>query len=396
MKKGSQGSGGKLNLSNSSSGKKFSGSKKIESYTSLNEEDEEPIKSFRATKWRWVVLIIGWVLLIGSYFCYDMPNSLSDLIEKYITHETDSEVKYNQLYSIYSYPNIILPLFGGMLIDKIGIRFSLIFFTWFLVVGQGVFMFSGYMESTDMSDNTPYYIALAGRIIFGMGAETLGVVQNTLIAKWFMGKELSLALGIDISIGRFGNVMNNYITPPVGAATSLGFALMIGFVLCILSLIWALITIWFEGHAAKIDKLIQREENSEDEEEFHWSDLKQLGWTFWWIAFFWWFIYVGLFCFNNISNEFFMSRYGFSQTNAARITGNVFLISVFLAPLFGYLSDRIGHKVTFTILSGLSLTLWHALYVIIPSSTPQNISYLGIIPICLMGFTYTISITHIY
>ena len=57
-----------------------------------------------------------------------MPNTLSDLIKKYITHETESEVKYNQLYSMYSYPNIILPLFGGMLIDKIGINISLIIF----------------------------------------------------------------------------------------------------------------------------------------------------------------------------------------------------------------------------------------------------------------------------
>ena len=201
----------KINMSNKFSGSNFSQAKKIESYTSLNDEEVEgPTKSFRATRWRWCVLFIGWILLIGSYFWYDMPNSLSNLLEKYVTHETDSEVKYNQLYSIYSYPNIILPLFGGMLIDKIGIRPSLIFFTCFLVIGQGVFMYAGFMESTDMSDNVPYYITLAGRVIFGIGAESLGVVQNTLIAKWFIGKELSLALGIDISIGRFGNVLNNY------------------------------------------------------------------------------------------------------------------------------------------------------------------------------------------
>ena len=144
--------------------KKFGGNK-IESYTSLNDEDEQLIKSFRATKWRWFVLFIGWIILIGSYFWYDLPNSLSDLIEKYITHETDSEVKYNQLYSIYSYPNIILPLFGGVLVDKVGIRISLIIFMAFSVIGQGVFVIAGYMKSTDMSDNTPFYIALAGRVI---------------------------------------------------------------------------------------------------------------------------------------------------------------------------------------------------------------------------------------
>ena len=156
-----------INYSNGEKKQKFSQSKQAASYTSLNDEEEYHIKSFRATRWRWFVLFIGWILLTGSYFWYDLPNTLSDLIEKYITHETDSEVKYNQLYSIYSYPNIILPLFGGMLIDKFGIRFSLILFISILVVGQGVFMIAGFMESSDMSNDTPYYIALAGRVIFG-------------------------------------------------------------------------------------------------------------------------------------------------------------------------------------------------------------------------------------
>ena len=104
-------------------------------------------------------------------------------------------------------------------------------------------------------------------------------------------------------------------------------------------------------------------------------------------------MYVGLFWFNNISNEFFQARYGFTQTEAARITSNVFLISIFLAPLFGYLSDKIGYKITFTIVSGISLTIWHILLILIPSSTSANKSYFGLIPIWLMGFTYSLFVS---
>jgi nitrate/nitrite transporter NarK len=60
---------------------------------------------------------------------------------------------------------------------------------------------------------------------------------------------------------------------------------------------------------------------------------------------------------NNISNDFFAARYGMSQQNSARITSNVFLISAFLAPIFGVISDKIGHKVTFCIVSTTSLAM---------------------------------------
>ena len=125
-----------------------------------------------------------------------------------------------------------------------------------------------------------------------IGAETLGVVQNTLIAKWFIGAELSLALGIDISVGRFGGVMNNYITPPLAEATSLGVALMLGFFLCIVSLISAIITVIFETRAIKIDKQIESESPNEEKEEFNWRNIRELSWSFWFISFFWGLIYI--------------------------------------------------------------------------------------------------------
>ena len=127
--------------------------------------------------------------------------------------------------------------------------------------------------------------------IFGIGAETLGVVQNTLVAKWFIGKELSLALGVWISIGRFGQVLNNYITPPIAEATSLGFALLVGLILWIVSFISTLITVWFETHAEKIDKMIKDKDENEDNEEFHWRNLKELSLSFWFSAIFCGFIY---------------------------------------------------------------------------------------------------------
>ena len=378
----------KKNLIANGSSKSDEGkSSKINDISSVGTANNEPY-SLRKTKWRWVALVFAWFFLLGSYFWYDNPNSLSDKLKLLVTHDKDNnEIKYNQLYSVYSYPNVILPLFGGILIDKIGLNFSIILFSSLLVIGQGVFMISGFMGTEDQNDNSAFYVALAGRLIFGLGGESLNVWQSTIVSRWFIGKELSLALGINISVSRLGSVFNNYSMPPIADALSLGFALLFGLSLWIISMICGIILTLFERRAAHIDNTsTDLKENEKD--EFHWRDIKDFSLSFWLIAGNCIFTYVGLFWFNNISNDFFHYRYGFTQTEAGRITSNVFLISAFLAPCFGAISDRIGHKVSFCLLSTVSLTLCHILFLVIPSSDSQNKSYLGIIPIVLMGITY--------
>lgn len=202
-----------------------------------------------------------------------------------MTHEagTDSDFKYNQLYSVYSYPNVILPLMGGVLIDKIGLNFAIILFSSLLVLGQGVFTLSGYLGTDDQSDNIPFIVAMAGRLIFGLGGESLNVCQSTIVSRWFIGKELSLALGINISVSRLGSVFNNYSMPPLQEATSLGVALSFGLFLCVLSFFSGFVLTFFEKHAAKIDN--ESVDLREDEkEEFHWRDIKDFSVSFWLIA----------------------------------------------------------------------------------------------------------------
>ena len=84
-------------------------------------------------------------------------------------------------------PNIILPLFGGFLIDKIGVRIGIFFFSLILVVGQFIFMIGSVSEA--------FWLMLFGRVIFGLGGECIGVAQNTIVSSWFKEKELAFALG---------------------------------------------------------------------------------------------------------------------------------------------------------------------------------------------------------
>lgn len=199
------------------------------------------------------------------------------------------------LYSVYSYPNIILPLIGGILIDKIGINFSIIMFSLLLVVGQGIFAISGFVGVADPGNiGTAFVIAIIGRVVFGLGGESLSVCQSTIVSRWFIGKELSLALGINISISRLGSVFNNYTMPPLAKATNLGWALTFGFILTIVSFFSGVVLTLFEKKANKVDNSTGALKDDE-KEEFHWRDIKDFSISFWLICANCVFTYIGLF-----------------------------------------------------------------------------------------------------
>lgn len=89
--------------------------------TENNSDEGKPRKKLmRDTNLRWLMLSFGCFFLMGSYFCYDNPAPLKTAL----THEPYnlSESQWSSLYSIYSFPNMVLPLVGGIFIDKIGIR----------------------------------------------------------------------------------------------------------------------------------------------------------------------------------------------------------------------------------------------------------------------------------
>jgi hypothetical protein len=93
---------------------------------------KKPRMSYRI-KWRWYSLVLISIFIIGGYFCYDNPAELESAIEK---EYNIGSLTYSYLYSVYSLPNMILPLFTGMLFARIGLGKALILFTGLVAIGQ--------------------------------------------------------------------------------------------------------------------------------------------------------------------------------------------------------------------------------------------------------------------
>src|SRR5205807_8299514 len=97
------------------------------------------------------------------------------------------------LQAIYSFPNIFTVVIGGFLIDRIGLRKALMIFAVLSFIGPAITVMSGHLS-----------IMATGRLIFGMGAESLNVAVTTALARWFRGKELSFAFGLNLTASRLG------------------------------------------------------------------------------------------------------------------------------------------------------------------------------------------------
>ena len=177
------------------------------------------------------MLFLCCIFVISNYFCYDNPAALETAIEKNFNVTTE---EYGFLYTAYAIPNTILPLFGGLLLDKIGTRNGLILFTTLLCIGQGVFMLGGY----DMS----FTLMIIGRAIFGVGCESMYVGQSAIVSNWFINFELPLAISMISCIPLMGSFINGAIIPTIYENTqSFGTSFLVGFIMTLFSLLVVLL-----------------------------------------------------------------------------------------------------------------------------------------------------------
>ncbi|XP_071798921.1 lysosomal dipeptide transporter MFSD1-like [Asterias amurensis] len=296
------------------------------------------------------VLALVCLLSFGSYYCYDTPSALEDIIKEDLNVNTS---QYVLLYSLYSWPNVILCFFGGFLIDKVfGIRVGTLVFGGFVLAGQCVFALGALLDN--------FTCMLAGRFIFGLGGENLAVAQNTYAVTWFKEKELNLVFGLQLSFSRIGSTLNMNVNKPIYDTfntdlepyTRLGFTLFVGAAMCLFSVICGIIIGLLDYRAEKVLK----RESASTGEVIKLSDVKDFPLTLWLIFFICVFYYVTVFPFIGIGLVFFEEKYELSAASAGIVNSLVYFISAGASPFFGLVVDKTGRNV-FWITLGTVITL---------------------------------------
>jgi len=158
-----------------------------------------------------------------------------------LLHKTPTE--FGLLYTFYGVPNIIIPLIGGILLDKIGSRKSLLLFTVCVLIGQGVVTIGGYGNN--------FGVMLVGRMLFGMGSESMYVGQSSIVTEWFINFELPFAISLIACFPLCGSLLNGAISPAIYAAHPSDFGLpnLVGEFLCVASFIMVLAIMYIDRMA---------------------------------------------------------------------------------------------------------------------------------------------------
>ncbi|XP_011495086.1 PREDICTED: major facilitator superfamily domain-containing protein 1-like isoform X2 [Ceratosolen solmsi marchali] len=293
----------------------------------------------------------------GSYFCYDNPGALQDNFKNDLNMSTK---KFVLLYSIYSWPNVILCFIGGFLLDSLfGIRWGTIIYMSLTLFGQLIFAIGGYTNV--------FWLMMLGRFIFGIGAESLAVAQNSYAVLWFKGKELNMVFGLQLSFARVGSTVNflvmediyNYVSKTLGylGAECIGTVLFLATLTCVASMICTLVLGCMDSHA---EKVLRRNEG-EEPTIVRLTDVKDFKNIFWLVTWICVSYYIAIFPFVSLGKVYFIRKYEFEPAVANTVNSMVYSISAIASPLFGILVDKSGKNILWLVLSIIGSLVAHGL-----------------------------------
>lgn len=330
----------------------------------------------RNTKLRWLALALACLTPIGSYFSFDNPQALQSALKDEMGVQ---DFAFDLLYSIYSFPNIILPFFGGVLIDKLGVKIALNVFPFILIIGQAIVTFGAAKEI--------YWVMVLGRFVFGLGGECLSVSQSSVIAKWFAGKELSFALGLTICVARLGSSLNSLLSPKIYNWTGDLYApFLVGTFLCVFSWIMGIVL-------GNIDKKADDQEGAQNDaaatDKINLSDLKKFSRLYYLLLFNCFFLYGAFFGLTNNLNDIMKTRFGFSSDLAGDFIPIIYVCSAVITPLFGTFTDKKGKRVVFMLAASCLFFVDHIAIAFLKDTPLGNPNY-GMVAILVgIGLFYS-------
>ena len=263
---------------------------------------------------------------------------------------------------------LLLLFFGGIILDKFGIRFTGVIATllmfagalvkWYAVSNQ----FTGTIAVPFFGEyQTQVVLASTGFAIFGVGSEICGVTVTKILAKWFTGHEMALAMGVQVALARLGTAAALSASLPfakmmgsVSASVGLGLAL-----LCAGIMVYLVYCVMDKKEDASVAAV-----ETEPEEGFKFSDLAGLVKTtgFWYVAVLCLMFYAGVFPFLKFATKLMIFKYGVSEDVAGFIPAMLPYGTIILTPLFGSIYDKYGKGATLMLIGSCLLTLVHIVF----------------------------------
>lgn len=281
---------------------------------------------------RWGVLVLVSVAMFGNYYAYDSIAPLADHLQRLLGF---SDLQIGTLNAIYSFPNILMVLVGGLIVDRIGTRKATLAFAAVCLAGTVV---------TALSPS--FVVMAAGRLLFGLGAESMIVAISVVLAQWFVGRQLGFAFGVNLAIARAGSYAADWSPTFAKPLYDSGWQQP----LALAALMMAGAVVAAVGYYAAEVRAEKRYDLARPPaaERIVWGDVFRFDRSYWYVVGLCVTFYSVIFPFRStFSIKYFQHAHGLDLAAAGEMNSHVFLAAIVATPLFGLLADKLGHRALF-------------------------------------------------
>ena len=357
---------------------------------------------------RWTVLVLVASMMFFSYMFVDILSPLASLLDTSYDWDRGD-------FGTYAAGEYLLNVFGfliiaGIILDKMGVRFTGTLSASLMVIGAAIKYVgvSSWFDANNVSWLNSWWtempgsakLAMFGFMIFGCGCEMAGTTVSKILAKWFKGKEMALAMGLEMSIARIGVFAAMFFSPKISHAwavngvDSVVAPLLFAAILLVIGLINFLV---FTVMDSKFDKQLiaigEMTSTKDPEDEFHISDIGKIfrSKMFWIIAILCVLYYSAIFPFQRFATNFLEETLQISNDEAAGLFKWFPILAMVLTPFLGAFIDNKGKGASMMMIGALIMIACHCVFAFVLPALPAYPSKtLALITILVLGVSFSL------
>ncbi len=353
---------------------------------------------------RWTVLVLVASMMFFAYMFVDILSPLASLLN-------DSLGWDQGVFGTYAAGEYLLNVFGflilaGIILDKMGVRFTGLLSASLMVIGAGIKYFGiSWADANTVAWLNSWWttmpgsakLAMFGFMIFGCGCEMAGTTVSKILAKWFKGKEMALAMGLEMAIARLGVFAAMWLSPmiserfAVGGTNSVTAPLLFASLLLVIGLlnffVFTVMDTRFDNQLVAIGE-VTAEKDPED--EFHVSDLGQIfrSKMFWIVALLCVLYYSAIFPFQRFATNFLEETLQISNAEAAGLFKWFPILAMVLTPFLGAFIDYKGKGASMMMIGAVIMTACHLVFAFVLPAYPSKA--LALATILVLGVSFSL------
>ena len=354
---------------------------------------------------RWAVLVLVASMMFFAYMFVDILSPLASVLEDTLGWD-------QAVFGTYASAEYILCVFGflifaGIILDKMGVRFTGLLSASLMVIGASVkyIAVSGWFDANSVVWLNSWWTSMPGSaklaafgfMIFGCGCEMAGTTVSKILAKWFKGKEMALAMGLEMAIARIGVFAAMAFSPAISErfATGDNPSVVASLLFAALLLVVGLLNFFvFTIMDSKFDKQLvaigEATDMHDPEEEFHVSDLGKIfsSKMFWIIALLCVLYYSAIFPFQRFATNFLEETLMISNAEASGLFKWFPILAMVLTPFLGMFIDYKGKGASMMMVGAIIMVICHSVFAFVLPLYPEK--WLALLTILVLGVSFSL------